>query len=113
MPLLALKHETPTDSRFVRNFVDVHYRALTAIAALGSMCFALSDRYIVAAGMAWIVFIGFLARREIGTRMDHLHNTMSVANVATRRRFWVLLMSGFLLNIIQMSQLQNSSIALD
>ena len=99
LPLLILKHDTPSDSKFVRGFFDVHYLVLVGIAAVGVMSSVLSDHRILAIFMASIGLIGFTARRAIVSRMDQLRVTMSATDTLAIRRFRWLHVAGLVLNV--------------
>lgn len=105
LPLLILKHDTPVDARFIRNFFNVYYRVLMGIAAVGVVAFAVSDRRFMVLVMACIVAIGFVARRALLLRMDRLRSTMTVADALAIRQFRSLHATGITLNVFQLAGL--------
>ena len=110
LPLLVLKHDTPTDSQFVRSLFNVHYLVLVGIAAVGVMSSVLSDHRLQAIFMAFIGLIGFTARRAIVSRMDQLRITMSATDTLAIRRFRWLHVTGLVLNVLLLVGLFSSLI---
>jgi len=102
LPLLILKHDTPTDSRFIRGFFNLYYLVLMGIAAVGAMSFAFSDRRFIGMviAMACIAFIGFAARRTLVSRMDRLRSTMTATDALAIRGFRRLHVAGIVLNVV-------------
>ena len=99
LPLLILKYDDPSDSRLVRGFFDVHYKALMTIAVFGALSAAFSDRRLLAVAIGCIVVAGFTARRVIVSRMDQLRKTMSATDAAAIRSFRRLHINGMVLNV--------------
>jgi hypothetical protein len=99
LPLLILKYDVPLDSRFVRGFVNVHYQALMAIASVGALASAFSDRQWLTATFGGIALVGFIAHRLIVSRMDRLRSTMSAADAPAIRRFRRLHITAMVLNV--------------
>jgi hypothetical protein len=100
LPLLILKHDTSTDSRFVRGFFNVHYLVLMAIATVGALSWALSDRRFIALVMACIAFIAVVARRGFVARMDRMRSTMTATDPVAIRGFRRLHIAGIVLNVV-------------
>lgn len=103
LPLLILKHDDASDGRLVRGFIDVHYRVLMGISALGVAAALLNDRRLLAATIATIGTIAFTARRFIVPRMDSLRQTMHASDLPSIRRFRRLHVTGLTLNLVLLS----------
>jgi hypothetical protein len=100
LPLLILKHDTSTDSRFVRGFFNVHYLVLMGIAIVGALNWALLDRRFMALVMACIAFVAFAARRGFVARMDRMRSTMTTTEPLAIRGFRQLHIAGIILNVV-------------
>lgn len=72
IPLLTLKHDTPSDARFVCGFFNVYYLAEAVTAAAAAISFACADRLGVAAGAAVLVVIAVALRKTLLPRMGLL-----------------------------------------
>ena len=102
LPLFVLKHDEPTDARFIHGFFDVHYLGLMCIAAVGTLSSAVSNRRLMTVAMACIAIIGFTARRRIVARMNALRGTMTATDVVAIRKFRRLHVTGIAINICVM-----------
>lgn len=72
LPLLVLKHDSAVDSRFIRGFFNVYYKA-AFLAATGAMAsFALSGRPYFALGVGGIAVAVLLLRRKLIPAMEQL-----------------------------------------
>lgn len=100
LPLLILKHSIASDSRMVRGFFDVHYRVLFVIGNVGAVSAAASGRLLLAATIAGIVLIGFVARRLIVPRMDALRPQMTASDAPAVQRFRRLHVAGVVLDVV-------------
>jgi hypothetical protein len=72
VPLLTLKHDTPVDANFVRNYFSVYYRAAVFTAVGTCVFYALSGRYLIAAGAAVLAVLALFMRGQIIPKMDLL-----------------------------------------
>jgi hypothetical protein len=72
IPLLVLKHDTPLDARFVRNFFNIYYRAAVITASGTAVCYGLAGRPVFAVGAAALAVLALLLRRQVIPRMDAL-----------------------------------------
>ena len=102
LPLMILKHDTPTDARFIRGLFDVYYKAVMVVAGAGTVAHALAERPGTTALMAAITAIAFGSRRMILSRMDRLRLTMTGTDAAGIRRFRQLHGLGMALNVAQL-----------
>jgi hypothetical protein len=103
-PLLILKHDDTRDAGVIRGFFDVHYRVLTGIAALATVCFAAAERPILAVSMAVIATYGYLAQYLIVAPMDRLR-PISFEDKPSIRAFRRHHVAGFCLNIAALALL--------
>ena len=102
LPLFVLKHDEPTDARFIHGFFDVQYVGLMSIAAVGTLSSAVSNRRLMTVAMACIAFIGFAAHHGIVSRMNELRGSMTATDVVAIRKFRRLHLMGIALNICLM-----------
>ncbi|HVZ43914.1 MAG TPA: hypothetical protein VHA82_08900 [Ramlibacter sp.] len=102
VPLLVLEHDTPLDSRFIRGFFNVYYRALPALAALGAVSYALAGKAGFAVEMALIFGLTLAARRIVLAEMDTLRATMTASDVAAIARFRRVHIAAIALNLAQL-----------
>jgi len=72
IPLLVLKHDTPLDSRFVRAFFNLYYRAAFVTAAATSVSYAIAGRLAAAGGAAALALIAIVLRNQVIPKMDAL-----------------------------------------
>ncbi|MES3002583.1 MAG: hypothetical protein V4787_17975 [Pseudomonadota bacterium] len=72
IPLLVLKHDTPLDSRFVRAFFNIYYRAAVFTAGATAISYAFAGRAGLAAGAAALAVLAFVLRGKVIPRMDAL-----------------------------------------
>jgi len=99
-PLLLLGHRTPNDFRMVRGFFDVHYRVSMTLASIGAFCFAIADRFGLAAAMAGVATFGFVVRRAMLPRMDRLRDLVTKTDAIAVRAFRKVHVTGLALNIV-------------
>jgi hypothetical protein len=72
VPLLILKHDTPLDSRFVRAFFNIYYRAAMFTAGAAALSYAFAGMPGISAGAAALALLATLLRRTVLPRMDAL-----------------------------------------
>jgi hypothetical protein len=99
LPLLLLKHDNPTDSRFVRDFFNVHYLVLMSLAAMGTLVIAVSGDRRLAIAIVCMVVVGFLARTIFVSRMDRLRDNMNASDKIAIRKFRRLQVAAIVLNV--------------
>ncbi|WP_239142678.1 hypothetical protein [Variovorax sp. WS11] len=102
LPLMILKHDTPLDARFIRGLFDVYYKAVMVTAAAGALTHTVSERPVIAMGMAGIALIAFASSRGILSRMDRLREAMTGTDTTRIRRFRWLHVWGMVLNVAQL-----------
>jgi hypothetical protein len=69
LPLLILKHDTPTDARFVRRFFEIYYHAAIITSGGATLAYALAGQFAFAAGTLAILVFALLLRRRIAAAM--------------------------------------------
>ncbi len=72
VPLLILKHDNPTDAKFIRSFYDTYYRIAFVVALGTTVSYALSTRPSFAAGAAIITILAWIIRRKFIPKMEAL-----------------------------------------
>jgi hypothetical protein len=104
-PLLVLKHETPMDSRVIRQVFHYCYRLVAIMAAAASTGFALAGRPVLSVCLGGIALIALVLHRVMLTRMDALRETMHDGDRAAIGRFRQLHVAGIALNLTQLGAL--------
>jgi hypothetical protein len=104
-PLLVLKHETPMDSRVIRQVFHYCYRMVAAMAAAASTGFALTGRPVLSVCLGGIALLALVLHRVMLTRMDALRETMRHGDRAAVVRFRQLHVAGIALNLTQLGAL--------
>src|SRR5512138_2471091 len=100
-PLLILKHDTPTDGRFIRGLFNIYYLAVMAIAAIAAAGCVLAGRSTVAVAMAGLVVFVFAVRRWVLSQMDRLRDTIASGDAMAIPKFRRLHIAGMALNVLQ------------
>lgn len=103
LPLLVLKHDTPLDSRFIRNFFNVYYRVVLVAAVVAALAYAVAGQPVFCAGMVVLGGVVFAARRVVIPGMDDLQETMTPQDAGAIARFRRLHIGGMLLNVAQLT----------
>lgn len=70
VPLLVLKHDTPLDSRFVRSFFNIYYRAAMFTAGATAVSYGLAGKLDFACVAAALTLLPYLLRRKVIPTMD-------------------------------------------
>jgi hypothetical protein len=102
VPLLILKHDTPTDARFVRGFFDTSYRATLGTAGATAVSYALAGRPLLAGGAAALALLAVLLRRNIIPRMDSLRAQIHASAISAIPAFRRLHVTAILVNLAQL-----------
>lgn len=102
VPLLVLKHDTPTDSRFVRSFFNTYYLLATYTASATAVCLAFAGRSSLAAGAAGLALLAVILRRTVVPKMDALHAQLSGSDTGSVAAFRRIHMTAILLNLAQL-----------
>ena len=89
LPLLILKHDTPTDSSFIRSFFNMYYFAAILTAAAAGVSYVFASRPVFAVGAAALALILGWMRFKVIAKMDSLRKRLlsndSAAIAAFRR----------------------------
>ena len=102
LPLLVLKHDTPTDGRFIRGLFNLYYVSVITIGVMGAAACALTAQGAVAVAMAGLVAFVFAVRRLVISNMDKLRGEMSHGDSTAVPRFRRLHIAGMALNVVQL-----------
>jgi len=102
VPLLVLKHDTPLDSRFVRGFFDIYYRAAMVTASAAAVSYAFAGMLVVSVGAAALALLATLLRRKIIPAMDALGAQIQRDETAAIRGFRRTHVSAILINLVQL-----------
>ncbi len=100
-PLLILKHDTPTDGRFIRGLFNIYYLAVMTIAAIAATGSALAGRTTVAFAMGLLFAFVFAVRRGVLSQMDRLRQAIAGGDTTAIRQFRRLHIAGMALNALQ------------
>lgn len=98
LPLLILKHDTPTDSRFIRGVFNTCYLVVMGIAALVSISFASISQWQYCLATAAFALVIFVIRFAILSRMDHVRAMLNLHDAVAVKRFRRIHITGMLLN---------------
>jgi hypothetical protein len=102
VPLLILKHDTPMDARFVRDFFNTYYRIAVFTAAATAVSYALAGRPAFAAGGAVLSLLAFVLSRLVIPKMDSLRTRMQVSERAAIPGFRRIHVTAILANVAQL-----------
>jgi hypothetical protein len=105
LPLLVLKHDTPTDARFIRGFFNVYYRAVLLAAIVSAVAYAFAGQPLFCAGMTALAIVVEAARRVVLSRMDYLRGVMTADDAAAIAKFRRIHIGGMVLNAAQLAAL--------
>ena len=100
--LLILKHDTPTDARFIRGLFNLYYVAVMTVALAGAAGNALAGRPAVAAAMAGLALFVYGVRRWVISRMDQQRDAIARGEPMAVSRFRRLHIGGMLVNVVQL-----------
>lgn len=87
VPLLILKHGTPLDARFVRDFFDTFYRAAMVTASATAVSYVLAGRLILAGGATALALLAVLRAGKSFRRWTRSGHKSRTAKQALFRRF--------------------------
>ena len=100
-PLLILKHDTPTDGRFIRGLFNVYYLGVMTIAGLAATGCVFAGQSTVAIAMFGLVAFVFAVRRWMLSRMDDLRAAITRGEATAIPQFRRLHIAGMALNVVQ------------
>lgn len=103
LPLLVLKHDTPLDSRFVRGFFNLYYRAAFITATATSISFAIAGRFGVAVGAVGLAVLSLFLRKQIIPKMDALGEQIQSNYMEAIPGFRKTHVTAILINIVQLA----------
>lgn len=103
IPLLVLKHDTPLDARFIRNFFNIYYRAALATATATALSFAFAGRAGLSAGAVVLALIAILLRRKMIPKMDALGAQIESNDTDAIAGFRRTHVTAILINIVQLA----------
>lgn len=108
IPLLVLKHDTPLDARFIRNFFNIYYRAALATATATALSFAFAGRAGLSAGAVVLALIAILLRRKMIPKMDALGAQIESNDTDAIAGFRRTHVAAILINIVQLAAIVGS-----
>lgn len=108
IPLLVLKHDTPLDARFIRNFFNIYYRAALATATATALSFAFAGRAGLSAGAVVLALIAILLRRKMIPKMDALGAQIESNDADAIAGFRRTHVAAILINIVQLAAIVGS-----
>ena len=112
VPLLILKHDTPTDGRFVRAFFNNYYLAAMGTAAATALSYAVAGRAVLAAGAAALAALAFLLRLKVIPRMDTLRARIEVSEPSAISSFRRIHLAAIVINVAQLALIVGALIAM-
>ncbi|MFZ4478819.1 MAG: hypothetical protein ACOYNZ_02880 [Rhodoferax sp.] len=105
LPLLVLKHDTPTDSRFIRGFFNTYYIGVVCTATVPMISCALVGQAALSATMAAIVALALFLRKAVLSHMDGLRIRIENADSTAATDFRQIHIAGMVLNFVQLAVL--------
>lgn len=102
IPLLILKHDTPLDARFVRNFFNLYYVAAVITASATAISYAFAGRLGLAAGAAGLAALAAVLRRQMIPKMDALGARIQADFMDAIPGFRRTHLTAILINIVQL-----------
>lgn len=102
LPLLVLKHDTHLDSRFVRGFFNLYYKAAVFTASAAALSYAFAGMPIVSVGAAALALIALYLWRKIIPKMDLLGAQIQVDDMNAIRGFRRTHLSALAFNLLQL-----------
>lgn len=112
LPLLILRHDTPLDGRFVRNFFDTYYLAAMGTASATALSYALAGRLALGAGAAGLALLATALRRTVIPKMDSLRERIQVNEATAISGFRRIHLTAILINVAQLALIVGALIAL-
>lgn len=101
-PLLILKHDTPSDARFIRGLFNIYYMSAMVIAAIGAAGCLIVGKIGVALAMGGLVVAMLGIRRWVIANMDMLRDAIARGESEAIPRFRRLHLAGMVLNVLQL-----------
>ena len=102
VPLLVLQHDTPKDSRFVRGFFNVYYKAAIFTASAAAVSYAFANWLLPAAGAAALALLAVILRRIVTAKMDALVGGIRRGGSDAIQVFRRTHLSAILINVAQL-----------
>ncbi len=102
LPLLVLQHDTPMDSRFIRDFFNTYYVAVVCTASVPAISFALVGHLAFSAGMMAIAALALFLRRVVLSHMDRLRTRIESADSTAAKEFRHIHLTGMAVNLVQL-----------
>jgi len=103
VPLLVLKHDTPLDSRFVRSFFNIYYRAAMFTAGATAVSYGLAGKLDFASGAAALTVLAFILRRKVIPTMDAFGAQIQGGSTDAIPGFRRTHMTAILINVVQLA----------
>lgn len=101
VPLLILKHDTPTDGRFIRSLFNLYYVVLMTLGVVAAGGCTLLGRNDLALAIGGLVGFVFATRRWVIPHMDTLRGAIAEGEPTAVPRFRRLHIAGMILNVVQ------------
>lgn len=102
VPLLLLKHDTPTDARFIRSFYVIYYRMAILAAFCAAIAHGSASRPAFAAGAAMLAILNLVLHARILPRMQALRDPIRAADPGAILTFRQIHKSAIGLNFAQL-----------
>ncbi len=102
IPLLLLKHDSPVDARFVRNFFRIYYLAAIATAGATAISYALAGRFELAACGAALTALAVFLRGKVIPQMDAFGAQIQTNDLDAIPGFRKTHIQAILINVLQL-----------
>jgi hypothetical protein len=103
LPLLVLRHDTPSDARFVRGLFNVSYRAVIGLALVGALAYGHAGLWVHVARLLVLAGADAVVRRWLLSRMDRLRLAGEPDAGFDKRGFRRLHLTGIAINASQIA----------
>jgi len=100
LPLLILRHDAPTDARFIRAFFGTYYRVAVWLSLGAVLCYLLWGRPVFAAGAAGVGAANWLLRGRVGQAMQGLSEQIAASEQGAVSRFRRVHAAALLANLL-------------
>ena len=102
LPLLILKHDTPTDAWFVHRFFTIYYKCVFYAATGAAISYALSGRFAFAVEVALIGLAAVALRRRLMPAMELIGARIQEDGASAVARFRTVHSVALLINLAQL-----------
>lgn len=102
LPLLVLQHDTPIDSKFIRRFFEVYYKAALFAACGACLSYALWGKLPFSIGTGIVAVVVLAIRRSVLPAMEQLGSQIQTSGSVGLAGFRRLHMAALAANLVQL-----------